>query len=202
MKENFQEWKTTSKSIHAELPETVLEMPTSSLSDRKWKDGLKPGFLKIRSLWFWHLLLAASIFFKILQHIAFLAQLSLAHLKCHNKALWPLPAKMFSSLTTTADKAASSSCCNPSSSSKLTWVHGMGAHLYLSFMQITSVSPLLSTPVYRGHSGASISFSSKGQSFSSTDSLLPLTCIRVTRCYMEDKNLGNLPCQAFPHPFL
>ena len=202
MKENFQEWKTTSKSIHAELPETVLEMPTSSLSDRKWKDRLKPGFLEIWSCWFWHLLLAASIFFKILQHITLLTQLSLAHLKCHNKALWPLPAGVISSLTTTADKAASSSCCNPSSSSKLTWIHGMGANLYLSFAQITSVSPLLSTPVYRGHSGASISLSSKGQSFSSTDSLLPLTYSGVTRCSIGDKILGTLPCQAFRLPFL
>ena len=50
-----------------------------------------------------------------------------------------------------------------------------------SSLIITSVSPLLSTPVYRGHSGASISFNSRGQSLSSTDSLLPLTWTKLSQ---------------------
>ena len=109
-------------------------------------------------------------------------------------------AKVLLSLTTTADKAASSSCCSPSSSSKLTWKHRV-RHLYLQFFspKITSVSPLLSTPVYRGHSGASISFSSKGQSFKSTDSLLPLTCSKQRYVKCKDSEKFTLP--GFPPPF-
>ena len=78
----------------------------------------------------------------------------------------------------------------------------MGAYLYLSSTQVTSVSPLLSTPVYRGHSGASISFSSKGQSFSSTDSLLPLTCSDNSHKVFfvrQDSRKFTLP--GFPPPF-
>ena len=77
-----------------------------------------------------------------------------------------------------------------------------GAYLYLSSTQVTSVSPLLSTPVYRGHSGASISFNSKGQSFSSTDSLLPLTCSDNSHKVFhgrQDSRKFTLP--GFPPPF-
>ena len=63
---------------------------------------------------------------------------------------------------------------------------------------LTSVSPLFNIPVYLGHSGASISFSSKGKSFRSTDSPFPLTYESIQE-NVEHNIIRNRHCLSYLH---
>ena len=147
-----------------------------------------------------YLLFPSPIFFYVLHHITFLTQLSLPHLKYSwNWQSKDTPHKTHFKLWSHHNRRQSSLKLLLQSIQLIQADLGNSTQVFTSVREtLTSVSPLFNIPVYLGHSGASISFSSKGKSFRSTDSPFPLTYESI---HENVKHNRAVPFQACPLPF-